>query len=85
VITFFITSADAATRSLALMTTSTDEPSPAIYAGLALSIGIIAMTLILFGNSNIVQSAAVVTGGPFAILGLVGLFGLIVAVRSDQQ
>lgn len=84
VITFFITSADAATRSLALMMGRTDNPSTLLQSSLAASIGLIAMGLILFGDGGIVQSAATVTGGPFAIVGLVALFGLILRLRSNE-
>jgi glycine betaine transporter len=84
VITFFITSADAATRSLALMTARDGRPSPLLHTALALAIGVIAISLILFGDGAVLQSAAVLTGGPFAVLGLVALFGLVVAVRAES-
>ena len=85
VLTFFVTSADAAVRSLALLTADGDSPSVALQVALAASIGVIATALLLFGEGGLVQTAAVVTGGPFAVLGLLGLGGLIVAVRRNDQ
>ena len=85
VLTFFVTSADAAVRSLALLTADGDSPSVALQVALAASIGVIATALLLFGEGGLVQTAAVVTGGPFAVLGLLGVGGLIVAVRRNDQ
>lgn len=85
VITFFITSADAATRSLALLTSSRADPSAPLRALLAALIGAIAAVLILVGGSGTVQSAAVVVGGPFAVIALVALGGLAVAIARDMR
>jgi glycine betaine transporter len=85
VLTFFVTSADAAVRSLALLTADGDSPSVALQVALAASIGVIATALLLFDDGGLVRTAAVVTGGPFAVLGLLGVGGLIVAVRRNDQ
>ncbi|MFB6229270.1 MAG: BCCT family transporter [Halobacteriales archaeon] len=84
VLTFFVTSADAATRSLALLTSSQESPSMFLRSVLAALIGTIAAVLILFGGSETVQSAAVVVGGPFAVVALLALVGLAVAIRRDM-
>jgi choline/carnitine/betaine transport len=84
VITFFITSADAATRSLALLTSRRADPSASLRAVLAALVGVIAAVLILMGGSGTVQSAAVVVGGPFAVVALVALAGLAVAIYRDR-
>jgi glycine betaine transporter len=84
VITFFITSADAATRSLALLTSRRADPSAPLRALLAGLIGAIAAVLILIGGSGTVQSAAVVVGGPFALIALVALLGLAIAIARDM-
>jgi glycine betaine transporter len=84
VLTFFVTSADAATRSLALLTSRRESPSVFLLSVLAALIGTIAAVLILFGGSDTVQSAAVVVGGPFAVVALLALAGLAVAIRRDM-
>ena len=83
ILAFFVTSADAATRSLALLATTDDEPSVALRVGTAATIGVIAISLILASDAGLLQTAAVVTGGPFAVLGLVGLAGLVVMLRRE--
>ena len=83
ILAFFVTSADAATRSLALLATTDDEPSVALRVGMAATIGVIAISLILASDAGLLQTAAVVTGGPFAVLGLVGLAGLVVMLRRE--
>ncbi len=85
VITFFITSADAATRSLALLTSRRADPSASLRAVLAALVGVIAAVLIVVGGSGTVQSAAVVVGGPFAVIALVALAGLAVAIYRDRR
>lgn len=83
VLTFFVTSADAATRSLGLLTSRHDSPSGLLLSVLATLIGGIAAVLILFGGSGTVESAAVIVGGPFAVVALLGVAGLAVAIARD--
>lgn len=85
VLTFSVTSADAATRSLGLLTSRRESPSAVLLAVLSALVGVIAAVLILFGGSETVQSAAVVVGGPFAVVALVGLTGLAVAIARDMR
>lgn len=85
VLTFFVTSADSATLSLALLTSRSESPSNTLRALLAALIGAIAMVLILGGGSGTVQSAAVVVGGPFAVVALLALAGLAVAISRDMR
>ncbi|MFB6297409.1 MAG: BCCT family transporter [Salinirussus sp.] len=76
VITFFITSADAATRSLAMLTSRADAPSDSMRVALAALVGVFAAVLIVVGGRGTVRSAAVVVGGPFAVVALLALAGL---------
>jgi len=85
VVTFFVTSADAATRSLGLLTSRRASPSGGLRVVLAALAGGIAAVLIRVGGSETVQSAAVVVGGPFAAVALVGLVGLAVAIARDMR
>jgi len=85
IVTFFITSADAATHSLALLTSRTDRPSATLQVLLIALIAVIAAVLIVVGGRGTVQAAAVVTGGPFAVVGLVALAGFAVALRDDPR
>jgi glycine betaine transporter len=84
IITFFITSADAATHSLALLTSRADRPSATLQVLLVVLSGVIATVLIVFGGRGVVRSVAVVTGGPFAVVGLIALAGLAVAIRDHE-
>ena len=85
VFTFFITSADVATRSLGMLTSRRTTPSDSLRAVLAGLAGVIAAVLIIFGGSGTVRSAAVVVGGPFAVIAVVGLVGLAVAIARDVR
>jgi choline-glycine betaine transporter len=85
VFTFLVTSADAATRGLGLLTSRRESPSAALRSVLAALAGVIAAVLIRFGGSETVQSAAVVVGGPFAVVALLGLAGLAVAIARDMR
>ena len=85
VFTFFVTSADAATRGLGLLTSHRGSPSAALRSVLAALAGVIAAVLIRFGGSETVQSAAVIVGGPFAVIALLGLAGLAVAIARDTR
>jgi glycine betaine transporter len=85
VITFFVTSGDSATLSLAMMASDGDEhPSfgSRLYWGVLL--GIIASALLIVGGTGILQSAAVVTGTPFAVVGLLAIVGLTVELAGSR-
>lgn len=83
--TFFVTSADVATRGLGLLTSDRSSPSPALRSVLAVLTGGIAAVLLFVGGSETVRSAAVVVGGPFAVVALVGLAGFAVALARDLR
>jgi choline/carnitine/betaine transport len=85
VFTFFVTSADVATRGLGMLTSDRSSPSPALRSVLAVLTGSIAAVLLPVGGSETVRSAAVVVGGPFAVVALVGLAGLAVALARDVR
>ncbi|MEM4780604.1 MAG: BCCT family transporter [Halalkalicoccus sp.] len=78
VTTFFVTSADSSTLAVSMMTTG-GKASPSninrVFWGVML--GVTAAILMTLGGVDALQSAAVVTGGPFAFVCLVAMIGLI--------
>ena len=78
VTTFFITSADSSTLAVSMMTTGGKaKPSNInrIFWGVVL--GMTAAILMILGGVDALQSAAIVTGGPFAFVCLLAMLGLI--------
>ena len=78
VTTFFITSADSSTLAVSMMTTGGKaKPSNInrIFWGVVL--GMTAAILMILGGVDALQSAAIVTGGPFAFVCLIAMLGLI--------
>ncbi|MCT9095243.1 BCCT family transporter [Haloarchaeobius sp. HME9146] len=76
VITFFVTSGDTSTLGVALLTTRTVEPPVAVRVFWGVSQGVVAAVLMLVGGASTLQSAAILTGGPFAVIGVVAVVGL---------
>jgi len=84
VVTFFVTSADSSTLSLALLTGS-DSPSVQLRIFWGILQGAIAVVLIVNGGAATLQSAAIITGGPFALVGLVSVAGMVKAFRGAPR
>lgn len=84
VITFFVTSADSSTLSVAMLTSGGKEhPSGANRLFWGVIQGLIAGLLVYIGGTNALQDAAIITGGPVAIVGLLGIWGLIKEFSSE--
>ncbi|MFC6823503.1 BCCT family transporter [Halopelagius fulvigenes] len=78
VTTFFVTSADSSTLAVSMMTTGgKEEPSAVNRIFWGLLQGVVASILMVIGGVEALQSAAIVTGGPFAIVCLVAVAGLV--------
>lgn len=78
VTTFFITSADSSTLAVSMMTTGGKaEPSNINRIFWGVMLGVTAAILMTLGGVDALQSAAVVTGGPFAFVCLLAMIGLI--------
>ncbi|WP_436344735.1 BCCT family transporter [Natronorubrum sp. FCH18a] len=78
VTTFFITSADSSTLAVSMMTTGGKaKPSNInrIFWGVVL--GMTAAILMILGGVDALQSAAIITGGPFAFVCFLAMLGLI--------
>lgn len=85
VITFIVTSADAATRSLAIVSTGRANPSNPLFVFFGGFIGSIATVLLIFGGQEALESAAILTGAPVAIVGLIAIVGFVVALRDHDD
>ena len=78
VITFFVTSADSSTLGIAMLTTGGKEsPSELNRVFWGVLQGLVASILVVIGGTNALQQAAIITGGPVAIVGLVAVYGMI--------
>jgi choline/carnitine/betaine transport len=78
VTTFFVTSADSSTLAVSMMTTGGKEhPSSINRVFWAVLQGLVASILMVVGGVNALQSAAIITGAPFAVVCLVATLGLI--------
>jgi len=84
VITFFVTSADSSTLSVAMLTTGGKEhPSSSNRLFWGVVQGVIAGLLVYIGGTTSLQQAAIITGGPVAIVGLIGIWGLIKTFSAE--
>ncbi|HET7323374.1 MAG TPA: BCCT family transporter [Halococcus sp.] len=84
VITFFVTSADSSTLSVAMLTSGgKEQPSGANRLMWGVIQGVIAGILVILGGTLALQQAAIITGAPVAIVGLLGIWGLIKEFSSE--
>ncbi len=85
VTTFFITSADSSTLALGMLTTGgKTEPSTVnrlIWGGL---MGAIASLLMVSGGTEALQQAAIIAGGPFAIITLLAVVVMVLTFGSRR-
>jgi choline/carnitine/betaine transport len=86
VTTFFITSADSSTLAVSMMTTGGKaEPSNINRVFWGVVLGMTAAILMTLGGVSALQSAAIITGAPFAFVCLIAMFGLIYQFSSDGE
>ncbi|QHS16380.1 BCCT family transporter [Halopenitus persicus] len=84
VTTFFITSADSSTLAVSMMTTGGKaQPSNINRVFWGVLLGMMAAILMTLGGVNALQSAAIITGTPFAFVCLFTMIGLIREFVSD--
>jgi choline-glycine betaine transporter len=84
VTTFFVTSADSSTLAVSMMTTGGKEhPSSINRIFWAVLQGLVASILMVVGGVNALQSAAIITGAPFAVVCLVAMIGLIRTFQTE--
>lgn len=85
IIASFITSADSATLAVSMMTTGGKEhPSAINRIFWGVSLGLITAILLIIGGIEALQSAAVITGGPFTIVCFVATIGLMHAFGNER-
>jgi glycine betaine transporter len=78
VITFFTTSADSSTLAISMITTGGKEhPTSINRIFWAVLQGVVASILMVIGGVEALQAAAIVTDGPFAIVCLIAMYGMI--------
>ena len=83
--TFFITSADSATFVLGMMSSNgalTPSNQKKVLWGVIQSL--LALSLMLVGGLEMLQTAAIVAAFPFAIILAIAMYSLYVAVKSDE-
>ncbi|ELZ96173.1 BCCT family transporter [Haloferax sulfurifontis] len=84
VTTFFVTSADSSTLAVSMMTTGgKEEPSALNRVFWAVLQGAVASILMVVGGVNALQSAAIITGAPFAVICVIATLGLIRTFQDD--
>lgn len=85
VTTFFVTSADSSTLALGMLTTGGKEnPSTINRTIWGVTMGALASLLMVFGGGNALQTASVLTGGPFAIVLLIAVWATIRTFRQVE-
>ncbi|MDR5672066.1 Choline-glycine betaine transporter [Halalkaliarchaeum sp. AArc-CO] len=77
--TFFITSADSSTLALGMLTTGgAESPSTINRVIWGALIGLLASILMVVGGVDALQAAAIITGGPFALILLLAVVSMAV-------
>ncbi|WP_101297156.1 BCCT family transporter [Halegenticoccus soli] len=85
VTTFFVTSADSSTLALGMLTTGgTEQPSTINRVVWGAIMGALASLLMVVGGVNALQAAAIITGGPFAVICLIAVAVMILEFRTIQ-
>nr|WP_255457637.1 BCCT family transporter [Halorussus sp. JP-T4] len=85
VTTFFITSADSSTLAVSMMTTGGKaRPSTINRVFWGVVLGMTAAILMTLGGVDALQSAAIITGAPFAFVCLFAMLGLVREFSSDH-
>lgn len=86
VTTFFITSADSSTLALGMLTTGgSTEPSAINRVVWGTLIGALASLLMVSGGVKALQSAAIITGGPFALITLIAVASMIRTFGNQES
>lgn len=84
VVVFFVTSADSGALVVNMLSSHGRDDTPVwqriFWAGL---IGVVAISLLLVGGLQSLQTAAIASALPFSVILLVALYGLISALRLD--
>jgi len=86
IIVFIVTSADTSTLVVSILATKRGvAPTTGSIVFWGILQGLVAGAVLLVGGGESLQVAAVLTGGPFAVLSLVALVGLTLAFRRHER
>jgi choline/carnitine/betaine transport len=86
IVVFIVTSADVSTLVVAILTTERGAaPTTGTVVFWGVFQGLVAVAVLLVGGGQSLQTAAVLTGGPFAVLSLVALVGLTATFRRHER
>jgi choline-glycine betaine transporter len=86
IVVFIVTSADTSTLVVAILATEQGAaPTTGSIVFWGVLQGAVAVAVLLVGGGESLQTAAVLTGGPFAVLSLVALAGLTVAFYRHER
>lgn len=81
IIVFLVTSADSSTLSIAFLTTPPDmSPSARVKFIWGIVQAVLASVVIVAGGGQLLRSAAVLTGGPIALLALIAMGGMLASL-----
>jgi choline-glycine betaine transporter len=86
IVVFMVTSADTSTLVVSILATERGvAPTTGSIVFWGVLQGVVAGAVLLVGGGESLQVAAVLTGGPFAVLSLVALVGLTLAFRRHER
>ena len=86
ILVFIVSSADTSTLVVSILATRVeDAPTTGSILFWAAVQGAVAVSVLVFGGGEALQAAAVLTGGPFAVLSLVALVGLTDTFRRHER
>ncbi|WP_327054063.1 BCCT family transporter [Halomicrococcus gelatinilyticus] len=85
IVVFITTSADTSTLVVAILGTKRGlAPSTGSVVFWGVLQGVVAVAVLLVGDGGSLQTAAVLTGGPFAVLSVVAIAGLALTFHRDE-
>jgi len=86
IITFIVTSADTSTLVVSILASRrTLAPTTGTIVFMGIFQGLVAIAVLVTGSSQVLQTAAVLTGGPFAVVVLVAVVGLVLGYRREGR
>jgi choline-glycine betaine transporter len=84
IVVFMATSADTSTLVVSILATHrTRAPTTGTIVFVGIFQGVVAVAVLVTGSSTLLQSAAVLTGGPFALIAIVAVVGFVRGARRD--
>jgi choline-glycine betaine transporter len=84
IVVFMATSADTSTLVVSILATHrTRAPTTGTIVVVGIFQGLVAVAVLVTGSSTLLQSAAVLTGGPFALIAIVAVVGFVRGARRD--